>query len=108
MSKESKSKIVSKTITKRTTNKKKKDPNAPKKALSAYFLWLNDNRSSIKQPGMGVAEVAKAAGTIWRGMGAEDKAKWEKMAEDDKKRYATELENYKKSKGEEEDNGDDN
>ncbi|CEF65660.1 FACT complex subunit SSRP1 [Strongyloides ratti] len=100
MSKETKNKSVNnKTAIKKTIEKKKKkDPNAPKKALSAYFLWLNDNRNTIKKPGMGVADVAKAAGLIWRGMEAEDKAKWEKKAEDDKRRYASELEIYKRKK----------
>uniref|UniRef100_A0A0K0F968 FACT complex subunit SSRP1 (inferred by orthology to a human protein) n=2 Tax=Strongyloides TaxID=6247 RepID=A0A0K0F968_STRVS len=101
MSKEIKNRNANnKTGTKKTISKKKKDPNAPKKALSAYFLWLNDNRETIKKPGMGVADVAKAAGLIWREMRAEDKAKWEKKAEDDKRRYASELENYKKTKEE--------
>merc|ERR1711924_565831 len=33
-------------ITKKGT-KKEKDPNAPKKAMPAYFLWLNENRPKI-------------------------------------------------------------
>uniref|UniRef100_A0A0K0EEI9 HMG box domain-containing protein n=1 Tax=Strongyloides stercoralis TaxID=6248 RepID=A0A0K0EEI9_STRER len=104
MSKESRNKNINNiTSTKKTIDKKKKkkDPNAPKKALSAYFLWLSDNRSTIKKPGMGVADVAKAAGSIWRGMSPEDKAEWEKKAEDDKRRYASELENYKRTKQDE-------
>merc|ERR1712164_86645 len=33
-------------ITKKGT-KAAKDPNAPKRAMSAYFLWLNENRTKI-------------------------------------------------------------
>ena len=42
--------------------KKAKDPNAPKRALSAYFIWLQENRPAIKKDGMSVSDVAKAAG----------------------------------------------
>lgn len=44
---------------------KAKDPNAPKRAMSAFFFWMQENRERIKKPGMGVADVAKAAGVEW-------------------------------------------
>lgn len=44
--------------------KKGKDPNAPKRAMSAFFLWMQENRDRLKKPGMSVADVAKAAGTF--------------------------------------------
>lgn len=45
----------------------------PKRPLSAYFLWLGENREQIKRenPGMKVTEIAKRAGELWRGL--EDK-----------------------------------
>ncbi|GMR36551.1 hypothetical protein PMAYCL1PPCAC_06746 [Pristionchus mayeri] len=73
--------------------KKAKDPNAPKRAMSAFFFWMAENRQSLKKPGMGVADVAKAAGVEWGKLG--DKSKWEKMAEKDKKRYESEIAAYK-------------
>ncbi|KAE9550165.1 hypothetical protein FO519_006625 [Halicephalobus sp. NKZ332] len=79
----------------RGVTKKTKDPNAPKRALTAYFLWLNQNRESLKKPGMTATQVAKAAGEAWRNL--TDKSKWEKMAEEDKKRYEKELAAYKSS-----------
>ncbi|VDM34496.1 unnamed protein product [Toxocara canis] len=45
--------------------KKAKDPNAPKRAMSAFFFWMQENRERLKKPGMGVADVAKAAGVEW-------------------------------------------
>uniref|UniRef100_A0AC35G0T3 HMG box domain-containing protein n=1 Tax=Panagrolaimus sp. PS1159 TaxID=55785 RepID=A0AC35G0T3_9BILA len=45
---------------------KRKDPNAPKRAMSAFFIWMGENRERLKKPGMGVADVAKAAGVEWR------------------------------------------
>ena len=52
----------------------KKDPNAPKKALSAYMLWLNDTRDEIKKdnPGISITELSKKAGVLWKAL--EDKS----------------------------------
>ena len=49
----------------------KKDPNAPKKALSAYMLWLNETREEIKKehPGISVTELSKKAGVLWKALG---------------------------------------
>ncbi|CAD5214755.1 unnamed protein product [Bursaphelenchus xylophilus] len=77
------------------TKKKSKDPNAPKKALSAYFLWLKENRARFAKPGMKVGDVAKAAAEEWRSL--DDKAEWNKKAEEDKIRYREELEEKQSS-----------
>lgn len=44
-----------------------KDPNAPKRPLTAYFLWLNENRQKIKDdnPGIGLTDIAKKGGELW-------------------------------------------
>lgn len=34
--------------------KKVKDPNAPKRSMSAFFLWMQANRANLKKPGMSV------------------------------------------------------
>jgi len=77
--------------------KKTKDPNAPKRAMSAFFFWMSENREKLKKPGMGVADVAKAAGAEWNKV--TDKTKWEKKAEEDKKRYEKESTAYKEGAG---------
>lgn len=43
----------------------------PKRPLSAYMLWLNENREAIKKesPGIKVTEIAKRGGELWRGLG---------------------------------------
>eukprot|EP01083_Nonionella_stella_P009611 27597_1 len=90
-------KPVAKKATKSPVKKNKrakKDPNAPKRAQSGYMLWLQANRASLTKPGMGVTDVAKAAGEVWRGM--KDKTKWDKAAAKDKERYAKEMVVYKK------------
>ncbi|KAE9556134.1 hypothetical protein FO519_000622 [Halicephalobus sp. NKZ332] len=74
--------------------KKEKDPNAPKRARSAYMLWLAESRSRLTKPGMSVTDVTKAAGVEWGKLS--DKSKWEKQAAEDKKRYEKEIAAYKK------------
>jgi len=74
--------------------KKAKDPNALKRAMSAFFFWMQENRERLKKPGMGVADVAKAAGVEWAKL--TDKTKWEKKAAEDKKRYEKDIAAYKK------------
>ena len=47
---------------------KKKDPNAPKKPLTAYMVWLQENRAAIKDkyPGISLTDIAKKAGEMWK------------------------------------------
>ena len=72
--------------------KRVKDPAAPKRAPTAYMLWLNDNRDSIKitlekegvelEGRSKVTEVAKRAGEMWKKMSEDDKAEYiEKASE---------------------------
>ena len=53
---------------KRKSKKGNKDPNAPKRPQSAYFLWLNENRDRIREenPGISITEVSKIAGELWK------------------------------------------
>lgn len=85
--------------------KKKKDPNAPKRPQSAYFLWLNENRAKIieeHKPEGGVAGVAKKAGELWGKMTDADKKKYVTMAEQKKAEYEKEKEAYDAQQGGEE------
>jgi len=76
--------------------KAKKDPNAPKKAMSAYMLWMNSaGREQAREAGhTSIGEIGKACGELWRGMGESDKAPWAEKAEADKKRYEREMAAY--------------
>lgn len=46
----------------------KKMAERPKRPLSAYMIWLNETRESIKKesPGIKVTEIAKRGGELWR------------------------------------------
>lgn len=81
--------------------KKLKDANAPKRAMSAYFLWLNGGgrKNIVKQhPSWGIGEIGKFAGQQWGGMSDSQKAKFQKQATKDKAKYQKVLAKYKKSK----------
>jgi len=84
--------------------KKTKLPGQPKKPMSAYFLWLNEEgRELIKKenPGVGVTEVAKIAGTKWGSIEEDTKKKYEKMHKELKEKYEEDYKEWLKDGGEE-------
>ncbi|EDL00778.1 mCG116117 [Mus musculus] len=60
---------------KRETKKKFKDPNAPKRPPSAFFLFCSGYRPKIKgeHPGLSIGDVAKKRGEMWNNTAADDK-----------------------------------
>jgi len=96
-----KARTVSEKPRKQRTSKKKgkKDPNMPKRPMSAYFLWLNENRDQIKKdnPGIAITEVSKKAGELWRAL--EDKSKWEEMQVKAKEEYEVKMAEWKAAGG---------
>lgn len=75
-----------------------KDPNAPKRSLSAFFLYCKDERPKVKgiNPEYGVGDIAKELGKRWAEADASLRSKYEAMAEKDKARYDKEMTEYKK------------
>jgi len=71
----------------------------PKRPLSAYMLWLNDNREAIKKenPGIKVTEVAKRGGELWRNL--KDKSKWEQKAVEAKDKYTKQMKEFEANGG---------
>ncbi|CAH1974448.1 unnamed protein product [Acanthoscelides obtectus] len=96
--KEKKTKTISEKPRKKR-GKKDKDENKPKRATTAFMLWLNDNREKIKKEneGVKVTEIAKIGGEMWREL--KDKSEWEERAKKDKERYTKEMEEYVASGG---------
>jgi high mobility group protein B1 len=81
--------------------KRVKDPNAPKRALSAFFWFCQDERSKVKEvnPELSVGEIAKELGKRWNEVGEEVKSKYEALAAKDKARYEKAKQTYTESKG---------
>lgn len=68
----------------------KKDKNAPKRALSAFFFFSNEKRSEVQagHPEWKVGQVAQELGRMWKALTDEEKGVYEQKANMDKQRYA--------------------
>jgi len=76
--------------------KAKKDPNAPKKATTAFMQFSNELRPKIRaqHPEMKMTEVAVELGKRWKVLSDADKKPYVALAEEDKERYTKEQETY--------------
>jgi len=76
--------------------KKDKDPNAPKRPLSAYMYFSQDWRERIKteHPEVSFGEIGRLLGQKWKSLSDEDKKPYEDMASRDKKRHEAEKAEY--------------
>lgn len=77
--------------------KKKKDPNAPKQPLSAYFIFSTEERLKVKEenPGFSICEVAKELGRRWAEMDPGVKQRYQQRAEEERQKYDTDMANYR-------------
>lgn len=76
--------------------KKKKDPNAPKRGLSAYMFFANEQRDSVRaeNPGIAFGQVGKVLGERWKALSEKQRQPYEAKAAADKKRYENEKAAY--------------
>merc|ERR1712091_682635 len=77
--------------------KKKKDPNAPKRAMSAFFHFSDANRDRIKaqHPEAKFGDIAKLLSVQYKQLSNSQRTKYDKQALKDKERYAREIAAYK-------------
>merc|ERR1719228_2013278 len=77
-----------------------KDPNAPKKPLSAYFLFSQEERLKVKaeNPDYSITEVAKELGKRWATLNPALKNSYEQRYQDARKVYDQEMNHYKPQK----------
>ena len=77
----------------------KKDPNAPKRAMSAYILFAQAEGKKVREStsDMGVQAVMKEVAARWAKLDSEAKQPWEKKAAADKQRYADQLAAYQEA-----------
>ena len=70
-----------------------RDPNAPKRNLSAYLLYQNAMREEFKleNPGMTFGQLAKYTSAMYSELTPSEKEAWVARAEADKARYLHEL-----------------
>ncbi|CEP13358.1 hypothetical protein [Parasitella parasitica] len=74
------------------SSKEKKNPNAPKRGLSAYMFFSQDNRAKVKEdnPEASFGTIGKLLGEKWKGLSDQEKKPYLEKAEADKKRYEKE------------------
>ncbi|KAJ2553546.1 Non-histone chromosomal protein 6 [Coemansia sp. RSA 1933] len=90
VSKKSAAKANTGRVKKTKVEKHKKDPNAPKRALSAYMFFSQANRASVQEANEGVSfgQIGKLLGAKWKEMSEKEKEPYTKKADNDKARYA--------------------
>ncbi|KFW71851.1 High mobility group protein B2, partial [Pygoscelis adeliae] len=76
---------------------KKKDPNAPKRPPSAFFLFCSEHRPKIKNdhPGLSIGDTAKKLGEMWSEQSAKDKQPYEQKAAKLKEKYEKDIAAYR-------------
>ncbi|MCO5614077.1 hypothetical protein L7F22_068358 [Adiantum nelumboides] len=81
----------------RKDRKGKKDPNRPKRAPSAFFVFLEEFRKTFSADNPGnksVAAVGKAGGDKWKSMSTAEKAPYVTKAEKRKAEYEKAIKAY--------------
>ncbi|CAJ2513131.1 Uu.00g012500.m01.CDS01 [Anthostomella pinea] len=81
----------------------KKDPNAPKRGLSAYMFFANEQRENVRDenPGISFGQVGKILGERWKALNDKQRTPYEAKAATDKKRYEDEKQAYQAAAEEE-------
>ena len=83
---------------KKTKRANKKDPNAPKRPMSTYMLFCQDNRARLKSenPDVNFSEMGKLLGEAYRNLTKENKDNYEKQSAELKTQYEKEKAEYEK------------
>ena len=65
----------------------------PKRPMSAFFFFANQNRIVLKKsnPEFGIKEVARGNSAAWKALSREDRKPYNEMVSKDRKRYEKEL-----------------
>ncbi|KAK3555879.1 hypothetical protein QTP86_029811 [Hemibagrus guttatus] len=80
--------------------KMKKDPGAPRRPPSGFFLFCSEHRPGIKaqHPSLGIGDVAKKLGEMWNNLSDSEKQPFLSKANKLKDKYQKDMADYK-SKG---------
>ena len=77
--------------------KAKKDPNAPKRNMSAYFLFSIEARQTVKDenPDASFGDIARLISEKFKHLPEKERKIWDDKAIADKERYNAEMAEYK-------------
>merc|ERR550517_86939 len=82
---------------KKADRKFRKDENRPKKAATAWMLFLNDERPKLMKQGFAMTEVTTKASDMWKKLSGPAKKKYEDKAVKAKSKYEKDIAAYEKS-----------
>ncbi|XP_057175386.1 high mobility group protein B2b [Triplophysa rosa] len=82
-------------------SRKKKDPNAPKRPPSAFFVFCSELRPTVKSenPGLSIGESAKKLGELWSKQSTKDRAPYEQKAVKLREKYEKDVAAYRSGAG---------
>ncbi|KAF8495222.1 high mobility group box domain-containing protein, partial [Russula emetica] len=86
---------------KRRTNRKTRDPDAPKRAASSYIFFQNDLRPELRKqhPDISTADILGRVKKQWAEMTPEQKAPYERLQAEAKHKWETEKRAYDERRG---------
>ncbi|XP_056588408.1 LOW QUALITY PROTEIN: high mobility group protein B2b [Triplophysa dalaica] len=78
-------------------SRKKKDPNAPKRPPSAFFVFCSELRPTVKSenPGLSIGESAKKLGELWSKQSTKDRIPYEQKAVKLREKYEKDVAAYR-------------
>lgn len=79
--------------------RKPRDPNAPKRAMTGYICYSKQRRTSAKEeyPNLKPRELTAKMAEEWNSMSDSQKAPFNEQSNVDKARYKAQKDNYKKN-----------
>ena len=72
------------------------DPNAPKRNMSAYFLYSVATRPTVKteHPEASFGDIARIISANFKNLSAKERKVWDERAVEDKERYERQMSAY--------------
>ncbi|AFN83216.1 high mobility group protein [Encephalitozoon romaleae SJ-2008] len=78
--------------------KRRKDPNAPKKPMSGYFIFGQEQRKKNEELSkLPVAEQGRSISEMWKKLTDEEREEYNKISNKERELYQAKVEEYKKS-----------
>jgi hypothetical protein len=84
--------------------RQKKDVNAPKRPLSAYIIYCQEQREMLKKknPDLKATELTSQLGNMWKSLSDDKKKQYMTKHEKERERYQREMKDYSPPQREEE------
>lgn len=94
--------VSSSTAASKKSTKPKRDPNMPKQAMSAFFIFMAKLRPTLKaaNPDWSTTEISSECGRQWKEMGDAERRPYVEQSKREKKISDRKIEEYKKTLGE--------